>query len=304
MSKTVPITELLRFLGDEVISVQGNPDQVFINNLRASELIDENSLDWVNPIRKDNQTIAENSKARVILCGIGVTYTEKMASQGKVLIVVQNPKLALLKIGNHFFVETTTPEVHKTAVIHPQAFIGKSFYAGANVTVGRCRIGDHVKLYPNVVVHDGVVIGNHVTVKPGAVLGFDGFGYERDENRNWVKFPQIGGLIIHDHVEIGSGCCIDRGSLSDTIIGFNTKINNLCRIAHNVVIGGNVIIAGQVSISGSTTIEDDVWIAPGACFRGHQTIGRGATIGLGAVVLKDVPPGETWVGNPARKLEK
>ena len=126
-----------------------------------------------------------------------------------------------------------------------------------------------------------------------------GFGDGR-----WIKFPQIGKLIIKNDVEIGSNTCIDRGALSDTIIGPGTKINNLCHIAHNVKIGSNVIIAALVNISGSSIIEDNVWIAPSAALRGHQRIGEGAIIGTGAIVTKNVPPGETWIGNPARKLIK
>ncbi|HBN26920.1 MAG TPA: UDP-3-O-(3-hydroxymyristoyl)glucosamine N-acyltransferase, partial [Desulfobacteraceae bacterium] len=224
--------------------------------------------------------------------------------QCKTLILVENPKLCLLKIGNRFFVDKITPGIHGSAVIHPLAETGKNLYAGANASIGKCILGDNVTIHPNLIIHDHVIIGNHVTIKSGAVLGFDGFGYERDKCNNLVKFPQLGRLIIHDHVDIGANVCIDKGSLSDTIIGFNSKINNLCHIAHNVVVGKNVVITGHVNISGSTTIEDDVWIAPHVTFRGHQKIGKGATLGMGAVVIKDVPPGETWIGNPAKKMEK
>ena len=103
---------------------------------------------------------------------------------------------------------------------------------------------------------------------------------------------------------MGANTCIDRGALSDTIIGDHTKINNLCHIAHNNIIGKNVAIAGCVNVSGGNIIEDDVWIAPNSSIRGYVHIGEHAFIGMGAVIVKDVPAGETWVGNPARKLEK
>jgi UDP-3-O-[3-hydroxymyristoyl] glucosamine N-acyltransferase len=304
MKKKIALQEIIEFLGNEVIDVLGDIKGVFIRHLKPSESVDEDTLDWINPAKADKQMIAENSKARVMLTGNDIKYTKAMRQRQKIAIIVENPKLAILKIGNHFFVKKRTPGIHKSATIHPEAKFGDNFFAGANVVVGNCFIGHDVTLHPNVVIHDGVIIGNHVTVKPGAILGFDGFGYERDENSNLVKFPQLGKLVIHDHVDIGSGCCIDRGSLSHTIIGFNSKINNLCRIAHNVKIGKNVILAGNVNVSGSTVIEDDVWVAPGVCFRGHQRIGKGSTLGIGAIVIKDVPPHETWVGNPARKMEK
>jgi len=304
LKKNIKLQDIIAFLGYDVIDVLGSISRVYVMHLKPSESVDEYTLDWINPTKANKQAIAENSKARVILVDKDIQYTESIRSQRKILIVVENPKLALLSIGNHFFVEKIEPGIHKTATIHAKADIGVNFHAGANVVVGNCTIGHDVTLHPNVVVHDGVVIGNHVTVKPMSVLGFEGFGYERDTNNNLVKFPQLGGLIINDHVDIGSGCCIDKGSLSDTIIGYNSKINSFSRIGHNVKIGKNVIIGGHVHVTGSTIIEDDVWVAPGVCFRGHQIVGKGSTLGIGAIVTKDVPPYETWVGNPARKTPK
>jgi len=148
-----------------------------------------------------------------------------------------------------------------------------------------------------------VKIGNNCIIKSGVVLGTEGFGFEKDNEGNLFRFPQLGGLLIGDFVEIGANTTVDRGALSDTIIGNHTKINNLCHIAHNNNIGCNVVIAGCVNISGSSTIEDNVWIAPNASIRGWLHIGENAIIGMGAVVTKNVPAGETWVGNPARKFE-
>ena len=127
---------------------------------------------------------------------------------------------------------------------------------------------------------------------------------ERDADGNKFRFPQIGGLIIGDDVEVGANTCIDRGALSDTIIGDHTKINNLCHIAHNNKIGKNVTITGCVNVSGSNVIEDDVWIAPNASIRGYIHLGKACTVGMGAVATKDIPSGETWVGNPARCFRK
>lgn len=105
-------------------------------------------------------------------------------------------------------------------------------------------------------------------------------------------------------MEVGANTCIDRGALSTTMIGDYTKINNLCHIAHNNVIGKNVVIAAEVNVSGGNIIEDDVWVAPSSSLRGYLKIGEGATVGMGAIAMKNIPANEVWVGNPARKLEK
>ena len=107
-----------------------------------------------------------------------------------------------------------------------------------------------------------------------------------------------------NYVEVGSNTCIDKGALADTVIGNYTKINNLCHIAHNNKIGENVTITGCVNISGSNVIDDNVWIAPNASVKGWVHIGEGALVGMAAVVVKDIPAHEAWVGNPARKLER
>ena len=146
------------------------------------------------------------------------------------------------------------------------------------------------------------MIGTHCVIKDGAVIGGEGFGFERDENGNRFRFPQIGDVVLGDYVEVGANTCIDRGALSTTTIRDYTKINNLCHIAHNNYIGKNVVIAAEVNLSGGNIIEDDCWIAPASSLKGYIHVGRGSTIGMGAVVVKDIPAGEVWVGNPARKL--
>ena len=304
MDKHVAVKDIINFLGADIIRIDGNPENIYVKHLRPAESVDGETLDWINTTKKNKQQIAEHSKAHVLIADQEVEYTNQMQSQNKILIQVSDPKYTILKIGNHFFTEKIEPGIHKSAFIHPHAKLGQNVFIANNSSVGACKIGNDVKIYPNVVINDNVLIGNNVTIKAGAVLGFEGFGYERDEANNLMKFPQLGNLIIHDNVEIGANTCIDKGSLSDTIIGFNTKINNLCHIAHNVVIGKNVVITAQVNVSGSTIIEDDVWVAPNASFRGHQRIGKGATIGMGSVVTKDVPAGETWLGSPAKKVEK
>ena len=304
MDNNINLTDIISFLESDLITVHGDPDSVIVRYLRDPEHVDEYTLDWINPLKPDKQKIAETSKAKVIIANKEVVFSETLKNQEKVLLVVDNPKLAIAKIGNEFFVEKPTPGIHPSAVIHPDAKIGENVFIGANTVIENCTIGDDTIIDANVHIYSPVIIGKHCVVKSGAVLGGMGFGFEKDENGNLFRFPQIGNLFIGDYVEIGANTCIDRGALSDTVIGDHCKINNLCHIAHNNKIGKNVVITEHVVIAGSNIIEDDVWIAPNASIRGWLTIGKGATVGMGAVVVKDIPAGETWVGNPARKLEK
>lgn len=296
--RQINIDELISFLGDEVVRIYGDIHGVYIDNLADVERVNETTLDWIKPKNPNKQTIVEKSLAHVILVD-----EEIKPVQGKVFIVVKHPKMALAKVGNQFFVEKPEIGIHPTAIIHEAAIIGNNVSIGAYCVIGRATIGDGCVIDSHVRIYDDVVLGKNCNIKAGAVIGGAGFGFERDENGNKFRFPQIGSVRIGDDVEIGSQTCIDRGALSETIIGDHTKINNLCHIAHNNRIGKNVTITGCVNLSGGNIIEDNVWIAPNASLVGYVHIGENATVGMGAVVVKDVPAKEVWVGNPAKKLK-
>lgn len=302
--KRIELQTVIQLISNDIIKIHGNADNLYIDNIADAENVNETTLDWINPSKTNKQDIAEKSKAKVILADSSIDYSSELQTQKKILLVVDNPKFQLAKIGNHFFIEKITPFIHPSAIIDSQTKIGKDVYIGPYTVIGKSLIGNSCFIDSNVRIHDNVTLGNNCVVKSGAVLGGEGFGYEKDEYGNRFRFPQIGGLIIGNNVEIGSNTTIDRGALSNTVIRDYTKINNLCHIAHNNIIGKNVVITGCVNISGSNIIEDNVWISPNSSIRGWLTISEGATIGTGAVVTKNIPKGETWIGNPARKYEK
>ncbi len=154
-------------------------------------------------------------------------------------------------------------------------------------------------------IYENASIGNRVKLHAGAIIGADGFGFVRDGANGYVKFPQIGTVVIEDDVEIGANACVDRGSLGITLIGKGTKIDNLVQIAHNVEIGERVIIASQTGISGSTVIEDDCVIGGQVGFGDHARVLSGAIIGSKAGVLpgKIVRAG-IWWGVPVQPLDE
>ena len=240
-------------------------------------------------------------------------------------IKVKNPKLAFAKIAAVLHPpKNPAPEIHKSAVIAESVSIGADVFVSAFVCVGEnsrigdrtqigagAKIGDNVKIganctiHPNVCVEDNCEIGDNVILHAGVCIGADGFGYVRDGANGYVKFPQIGKVIIEDDVEIGANTCIDKGSLGETRIGRGTKIDNLVQIAHNVRIGERVVIAAQTGISGTTVIEDDCVIGGQVGMGDHAIVKSGAIIGSQAGVLpgKIVREG-VWWGTPVQPLDE
>jgi UDP-3-O-[3-hydroxymyristoyl] glucosamine N-acyltransferase len=239
-------------------------------------------------------------------------------------IKVKNPKLAFAKIAAELHQpKHREPEIHLSAVIAENAkiagevFIGAFCCVGENSEIGEgtqiragAKIGDNVKIgggcviHPNVFIEDGCFIGNNVILHSGVVVGADGFGYVRDGEKGYAKFPQIGTVVIEDDVEIGANSCVDRGALGETRVGAGTKIDNLVQIAHNVQIGKRVVIAAQTGISGSTVIEDDCVIGGQVGMGDHARVLSGAIIGSQAGVLpgKIVRAG-VWWGTPVQPLD-
>lgn len=148
------------------------------------------------------------------------------------------------------------------------------------------------------------IIGWYCDIHTTAIIGKNGFGYVRDEEGKLVDMPHQGGVIIGNYVTIGAHTCIDRAVEGFTLIGGGTKIDNLVHIGHGAVIGEHCLIVAGAVLGGSCEIGDYSYIGMGALIKNKVKVGKNCTIGMGAVVVKDVPDGETWVGNPARKLEK
>lgn len=295
----VTINEIRDCLDGQLLGISGITEGVYVDNLADMAHVNATTLDWINPSKLNKQEIAENSKARVIIVDDSVTDVPN-----KVLIRVKNPKRALAMVGNAFFVHKHKAGIHPTAVVDENAVIGENVTIGAFAVIGRATIGERTVISPFVRVYDDVTIGRECFVKEGAVIGGVGFGFERDESGNWFRFPQIGGVRIGDHVDIGSNTCIDRGALSDTILEDHVKVDNLCHIAHNAHISKNAVIVACAEISGSCVVGENSWVGPNACIRDQRNVGNNTVIGMGAVVVKHIGDNEVWAGNPAKQFGK
>lgn len=293
----ISVTDIIECLGSQVLNVAGAHEGYYIDNLADVAHVNLTTLDWVNPSKTNKQEIAKKSPARVLLVDEEVTYVS-----GKVFIYVNNPKRALAIVGNQFFVEKPKPGIHPTAIVAEEAEIAETATIGAYAVIGKARIGDGTVVSPFVRIYDNVTIGKECFVKEGAVIGGEGFGFERDEDGNRFRFPQIGGVKIGNHVEIGGNTCIDRGALSDTVLEDYAKVDNLCHIAHNAHIGKNAVVVACAEVSGSCKVGENTWVGPNACIRDQRNVGSNTMIGMGAVVVKHAGDNEVWAGNPAKEM--
>lgn len=297
---------LAREIGGEVIG-DGN---VMIHGIAPADSARAGDITFAE--KQSYMTAAEASQASAVLVPAG------FESATKVLIRVKNPRIAIAKVLPLFFPpETHVAGVHPSAVIDPTAqidptaSIGPHCSVGAGVRIGQrsvlmggnhvgrdSQIGDDTCLHPNVVLYAKTQIGSRVIIHAGTVVGSDGYGYVFDQGQH-RKMLQVGNVIIHDDVEIGSNTSIDRAALGSTVIGQGTKIDNLVQVAHNVVMGRHCLLMGQVGIAGSTQLADYVVVASQTGVAGHLKIGPQVTIGAKSGVMRDIPAGETVLGIPA-----
>jgi UDP-3-O-[3-hydroxymyristoyl] glucosamine N-acyltransferase len=187
------------------------------------------------------------------------------------------------------------------AVIGAGAEIGTGTVVAPNAVIGQnCRVGRNCYIGPGAsVLH--ALVGDKVTIHAGARIGQAGFGFVAGP-KGAESLPQIGRVILQDHVEIGANTTVDRGALTDTIIGEGSKVDNLVQIGHNVRIGRGCIIAGQVGLSGSVTMGDYAMLGGRVGVADHVTIGAGSQVAAGSGIMNDIPPGERWGGLPAQPL--
>jgi UDP-3-O-[3-hydroxymyristoyl] glucosamine N-acyltransferase len=235
-------------------------------------------------------------------------------------IVVSNVLMSIAKITKTFYPNAVTDdfdinvkEISKT-IYNKKVKFGKNVLIGKNVKIGKnCLIGHNSILESNVVIGDNCSIGsnvilrnsivkNNVNILDSCVIGKKGFGFFPDKEKN-IRYPHIGVVIIEDNAEIGCGSTIDRGSLSNTVIGKNTYLDNQVHVAHNNKIGNNCIIAGQVGFAGSSMLGNNVIIGGQAGISGHLKIGNNVQIGGGSGVIKSIPDNLKVMGYPAKDLK-
>ena len=275
---------------------------------------------------KDNITFFHSKKYQSFASKTNASFCITTKSLAHLLplnckkILVENVLISTAKITKLFYPDSinddfdlSVKEISKS-LFKKKVIYGKNVLVGKNVKIGKnCLIGHNSIIENNVIIGNNCSIGsnvvirksivhNNVNILDGCVIGKKGFGFFPNNNKN-IRYPHIGIVIIEDDVEIGCGSTIDRGSMSNTIIGKNTFLDNQIHIAHNNKIGSNCIIAGQVGLAGSSTIGDNVMIGGQAGISGHLNIGSNTQIGGGSGVIKNIPEGSKVMGYPAKDLK-
>jgi UDP-3-O-[3-hydroxymyristoyl] glucosamine N-acyltransferase len=292
--------------------IGGDPDRL-VSSAAPADRAGAGDLCYYEPGRKPVQLSTSPAA-----CIISPALAHLAASAGA-LILSNNPRATFAKLLPALVrprsIEFGAPNVHPSARLEegvrvlPGAVIGANVQVGAHAEIGAnavigpgVTIGRRTKIGANVSI-SFALIGDDVQILAGAVIGEQGFGIAGDASGP-VDVPHLGRVVIQDRVTIGANTTIDRGVFDDTTIGEDAKIDNLCQIAHNVQIGRGSLIAAFAGISGSTIVEDGVTMGGRVGVADHRVIGKGSTLAGASAVMQDVPPGEIWMGYPAKQMRK
>ena len=261
-----------------------------------------NSIAYVSSeLRYANRTISPVIKALLV-------SDEHENHRDLTVIKVADISLALEKVKDLLYPVPNGKELSQDTccsgqycVIDPSAQIGAGTLLGNHVVIGaNVRIGDNCTIDDGVKIYADSKIGNNVAIKANTVIGGQGFGYYYD--KGYKKIRHIGSVLIEDDVSIGSNCCIDRGTINDTIIRRGAKLDNLIQVAHNVEIGRDVAIAAQAGLSGSVVVGDGVQLGGQVGVIGHVKIAPGSRVQAQSGVAGNIAePNQKWYGYPAVK---
>jgi UDP-3-O-[3-hydroxymyristoyl] glucosamine N-acyltransferase len=315
-ARTITVAEIAGLTGARLVDA-AHGDRV-VARIAPAPGDGEGSLVFVEG--KRNRKLLDGLAAAAVLCTADLA---EFAPPAIPTLVTPRPQWAFALIGRLIYPTAARPQpftgetgvsarafisdtahledgvvVEAGAVIGPGVAVGSGTIVAANAAVAaNTQIGRDCFIGPCATVQ-AALIGNRVVIHGGAQIGREGFGFVPGP-RGAERLPQIGRVVIQDDVEIGANATIDRGAMSDTVIGEGTKIDNLVQIAHNVRIGRSCLIAGNVGIAGSVTVGDFAQIGGGAGISDHVSIGPGAKLAAGSGLMHDIPAGATWFGSPA-----
>jgi len=282
-----------------------------VNNIKDAKIGD---VTFFNDLKYENDIKITKASACIVSKKLA-----KYLNKNTIPIISQNSLLDFYKTVILFYPDSLTDNEKVINSINIKQFLKKNISIGKNTLIDKTvSIGNNTDIGNNVIIKQGVhigkkckigsnviienaLLGDNIIIKSGTLIGQTGFGFNFDKKKR-IKFPHIGRVIIENDVLIGSFCTIDRGSLTDTVIGEFTSIDNHVQIAHNVKIGNFCMIAAQSGIAGSTIIGNNVKIGGQTGISGHLSIGNNVKIGGKSGVIADISDNQTVMGYPAKSI--
>jgi UDP-3-O-[3-hydroxymyristoyl] glucosamine N-acyltransferase len=301
------LAELARLLG---ATCHGDQDQE-ITGVEGIEQAGPGQLTFLaNP---KYTPFARTTKAGAVL------VTEDFEPIAASTLRTPNPYLAFARAIDVFHpAPLYAPGIHPTAVIDPSATIGEGAHVGAYVVVGagvtigqgatllphvviypKAKIGNYFFAHAHSVVRESCLLGDHVILQNGAIVGSDGYGFAKEDGGTWHKITQTGAVVLGDQVEIQANSCVDRASVGNTEIARGTKVDNLVQVGHGSTVGENTLLCSQVGLAGSSHVGNNVVLAGQVGVVGHSLIGDGVIVTAQSGVPGDVAPGSVISGSPA-----
>jgi len=296
-SHIIKISNILEFVNNTTKVINEKNDQTIsgfasIHKAKTGEI-----SFWSSTDNESVQSINQ-SNASLIFCP-SILHTNQFKTNST-LIFVENPRLWFIRCIKNFNSQKISQGIHETAIIETN-LIGKNTSIGQYSYIeNNVSIGDNCIIYGGVQIFSGTKIGDNVKILPSVIIGDEHFGTQRNESSLLESCQHLGGVNIGSNVELGSHTSILPGFLEDTEIGDGTKISSQVYVGSGMKIGKNCIIAGKTYFGGSSIIEDNVYVAPGANIRNGIRLSKNSFIGMGAVVVKNVPENTTVIGNPAK----
>jgi len=300
--------------------IVGNPNET-VHGLSKIEEGKKGTLSFLaNPKYEE---FIYTTRASIVIVNKDFTPQKELNAETTLIKVEEAYSCFAKLLGMYDEAMAKKPVIEDQAYISPNAQIGKDVYIGAftyisdgaviadgahiypNSYIGdNVKVGENTKIYPGVKIYRNCVIGAACTLHSGVVIGADGFGFTPNSENNYQKVPQIGNVILEDHVEIGANTCVDRATLGSTVIKKGVKLDNLVQIGHNVHVGDNTVMAAQVGVAGSARLGKNMMIGGQVGIVGHISLADGTLIGAQSGVPKTIrKEGTTLLGSPAYDAE-
>lgn len=319
---TMITAEVINNLNSQNLSFISGSLQAVASKVLPPEISTSDALVFVSKPEQLDRAIKSNAPIIVTHKSLNLPTDKPTA-----FFITDNIKLAMATIlplfdgkMNRF---NQAEKIHPTASIHPSANLGENVYVGAFAVIGEgtrigsystigsqstiepfAIIGDHCIIHPQVFVGANCEIGSNCEFHPHTTIGADGFAFVTEKNGTQKKIPQIGKVIIGNNVEMGGNCVVDRAALTETRIGNGTKFDNICHVAHNVVIGENCLIAAGFLIAGSSKIGNNCMFGGRVSITDHVELCNNVILGGGSIVTNDIKTPGAYSGYPIEPLRE